>query len=73
MKVVRSQAYPMGRLGGLDRTSNVEPWFGPERPSHVAMTLGLTSEPDGLVMRKTQGSKREEVKSAGGSAMPQRT
>jgi len=72
MKVVNGQIYSMEQLGGLDRTSNVGLWFGPERPSHVAMTLGLTSEPDGLVMRKTQGSQRGEVKSAGGS-VPQRT
>jgi len=73
MRVVRSRAYPMEQVGGLDRTSNVGLWFGPERPSHVAMTLGLTSEPDGLTMRKTQGSKNpREVKSAGDS-VPQRT
>jgi len=65
MRVDSGPIYPMEQVGGLGRTSNVGLWFGPERPSHVAMTLGLTSEPDRLTMRKTQGSRRGEVKSAG--------
>ena len=52
MKVIDGQTYPMEQLGGLRRAiSDVGLWFGPERPSHVAMTLGLTSEPIRLVMR----------------------
>jgi len=64
MKVINGQIYPMEQMGGLgEAPSDVGLWFGPERPSHVAMTLGLTSEPNGLVMRKTQGSQRGEVRS----------
>jgi len=46
MRVVNGPIYPMEQLGGLaGATSDVGLWFGPERPSHAAMTLGLTSEP----------------------------
>ena len=44
MKVVRSQGYPMGQVGGpTGVSSDVGLWFSPERPSHVAMTPALTN------------------------------
>jgi len=46
MRVVSGPIYLMEQLGGLRKaTSYVGLWFGSERPSHVVMTLSLTSEP----------------------------
>ena len=49
----------MEQLGGLRRAvSDVGLWLEPERPSHVVMALGLTSEPARLVRAVPDGLNR---------------